>query len=162
MQFINDMIMNRRGSSRRGSSSRPGGPRLGYTLIRGPGVDLPTPAMIQLTSSDEEDEETLRELNQATHQQFEHVLLDVVQQNAPVCDGLGRRGFNALPKKKVGASARKCVFCFEEFKREEVIRLLPCTHYFHNHCLRPWFDSNTACPVCRFDVKKYFEDPDSN
>lgn len=50
--------------------------------------------------------------------------------------------------------------CFEEFQREELIRILPCGHYFHNQCLRPWFERNSHCLVCRLDVRKFFEEDD--
>ena len=63
-----------------------------------------------------------------------------------------------LPKRKIGASSRECVFCYEKFQNNEIVRILPCKHYFHIGCLKPWLECNTSCPVCRFDVKKYFED----
>ena len=63
-----------------------------------------------------------------------------------------------LPLKKVGRSTRNCVMCLEEFAKEEVIQVLPCSHYFHQGCLRPWFEGNTHCPLCRLDLKKFFEE----
>ena len=80
------------------------------------------------------------------------------QENNP--DGLDNALRKRLPLKRIGKSTRKCAFCFDEFEREQVIRTLPCSHYFHNRCLKPWFEKNAHCPVCRFDVKKFFEEDD--
>eukprot|EP00753_Platysulcus_tardus_P012616 PLAT3495.1.p1 GENE.PLAT3495.1~~PLAT3495.1.p1 ORF type:complete len:151 (+),score=39.93 PLAT3495.1:322-774(+) len=45
-----------------------------------------------------------------------------------------------------------CSICLCPFEHGDDIVLLPCPHYFHNHCLRPWFKDNHHCPVCRFDL----------
>lgn len=36
--------------------------------------------------------------------------------------------------------------------------MLPCSHYFHKNCLKPWFKYQKDCPTCRFDIEEYFED----
>lgn len=75
-------------------------------------------------------------------------------------EGLDKRYWRRLPLKRVGKSTRKCVVCVEEFRPEEVIRILPCAHYFHNACLKPWFERNSQCIICRLDIKKFFEEDD--
>ncbi|KAJ3186066.1 hypothetical protein HDU85_000981 [Gaertneriomyces sp. JEL0708] len=49
-----------------------------------------------------------------------------------------------------------CPICLEAFIEGEPIReLLPCRHYFHNHCIEPWLTTRCGvCPVCRFDLVK--------
>jgi hypothetical protein len=37
----------------------------------------------------------------------------------------------------------------------EKIRALPCSHAFHQGCLRPWLASHTSCPTCRFDLGSF-------
>lgn len=71
---------------------------------------------------------------------------------------MSRRLLRRVGKRKVGKSRRNCVFCLETYQREQIIRVLPCKHYFHYACLRPWFEKNTRCPVCRFDIRKYLEE----
>ena len=75
-------------------------------------------------------------------------------------EGLEKHYVKKLPKKRVGKSKRDCVVCYETFAEHDLIRILPCKHYFHYGCLKPWFEANTSCPVCRFDVRKFFEDDD--
>ena len=31
-------------------------------------------------------------------------------------------------------------------------RELPCAHVFHDSCVRPWFDRQHTCPLCRFSL----------
>ncbi|MCL7028700.1 hypothetical protein MKW94_025510 [Papaver nudicaule] len=47
----------------------------------------------------------------------------------------------------------KCVVCLSEFRDEDMLRLLPCHHAFHPHCIGTWFVSSSTCPVCRSDLK---------
>lgn len=32
---------------------------------------------------------------------------------------------------------------------ETVAHLLPCGHYLHNDCLKPWVERANSCPICR-------------
>ncbi|KAG0014175.1 E3 ubiquitin-protein ligase rnf13 [Entomortierella chlamydospora] len=45
-----------------------------------------------------------------------------------------------------------CAICLEEYEVGERLRELPCKHYFHAHCIDPWFkDVHSICPVCKRD-----------
>ena len=47
----------------------------------------------------------------------------------------------------------ECSVCLNEFKDEEVLRILPdCLHVFHPHCISPWLSDHLTCPVCRFVI----------
>ena len=70
---------------------------------------------------------------------------------------IGLRLFRSLPKKRVGSSSKSCVFCMEGFLHQDLIKVLPCKHYFHYSCLKPWFKKDTKCPTCRLDVTTFFE-----
>jgi len=61
-----------------------------------------------------------------------------------------------LKKCKIGESKSKCTICLEQFKKNQVIQILPCHHKFHHKCLKPWFKTSTCCPLCRMDIKKHF------
>ncbi len=46
-----------------------------------------------------------------------------------------------------------CNVCFEEYKENEYIRVLPnCKHHFHKRCIDKWLKKKAQCAVCRFNV----------
>lgn len=48
-----------------------------------------------------------------------------------------------------------CAICWD---RMESARKLPCSHLFHNSCLRSWLEQDTSCPTCRTSLKHRTED----
>jgi hypothetical protein len=71
-------------------------------------------------------------------------------------DGLSQEDFKKIRKCKIGLSKSECSVCFEVFKKNQVINILPCKHKFHYKCIKPWLKKSTCCPLCRMDLKKYF------
>ena len=71
-------------------------------------------------------------------------------------DCLSKTDFKKLKKCRVGDSKSKCTVCLEGFEKNQIIRILPCHHKFHDKCTKPWFKKSVFCPLCRFDVKKHF------
>ncbi|CDW72137.1 e3 ubiquitin-protein ligase sdir1-like [Stylonychia lemnae] len=51
------------------------------------------------------------------------------------------------------SNKNQCTICIENFVDEEVIKILPCFHQFHNSCIDDWLLRKTLCPVCKFDIK---------
>ncbi|XP_009621140.1 RING-H2 finger protein ATL16-like [Nicotiana tabacum] len=50
-------------------------------------------------------------------------------------------------------SFRRCVVCLNEFKEDEMLRLLPkCSHAFHLDCIDIWLQNNASCPLCRTSI----------
>ncbi|MCE3216825.1 hypothetical protein HAX54_008306 [Datura stramonium] len=50
-------------------------------------------------------------------------------------------------------SFRRCVVCLNEFKEDEMLRLLPkCSHAFHLDCIDIWLQNNANCPLCRTSI----------
>ena len=41
-----------------------------------------------------------------------------------------------------------CSICLCEFEDDDKIRMLPCSHPFHQPCIDQWLENNTTCPLC--------------
>jgi hypothetical protein len=42
-----------------------------------------------------------------------------------------------------------CSICLTDFQPEELCTFLPCLHFFHPPCIRPWLANHSTCPYCR-------------
>lgn len=55
---------------------------------------------------------------------------------------------------RIGKGSLECAVCINEFRDDEILRLLPgCSHVFHLQCIGPWLASNATCPVCRANLE---------
>ena len=63
-----------------------------------------------------------------------------------------------LPPAVVEEAAVDCIFCLCSLpydsmpltgECEPVAQLVPCSHFMHDHCLKPWTAIANTCPVCR-------------
>jgi hypothetical protein len=47
-----------------------------------------------------------------------------------------------------------CAVCLEEFTDggEEKLRMIPCSHSFHERCIFDWLNRVRRCPLCRFAI----------
>jgi hypothetical protein len=49
---------------------------------------------------------------------------------------------------------RLCSICQQNFSSGDIIRKINhCTHFYHQSCLDQWFENNTKCPECQFDIR---------
>jgi len=47
----------------------------------------------------------------------------------------------------------KCLICMSKYKAGDVVKTLPCIHYFHQKCIDAWFStSHSTCPECRHSI----------
>lgn len=46
-------------------------------------------------------------------------------------------------------STDSCPICYEEIGYGIQLR---CKHVYHNDCISKWFNTNTTCPMCRYDI----------
>ncbi|GIY96554.1 hypothetical protein CEXT_72521 [Caerostris extrusa] len=46
-----------------------------------------------------------------------------------------------------------CSICLDT-SRNRKMRLLPCSHSFHNRCIQKWMKSNPKCPICRNSLEE--------
>ncbi|TVT99595.1 hypothetical protein EJB05_55025, partial [Eragrostis curvula] len=57
----------------------------------------------------------------------------------------------ALPMPTVGETAeRGCALCGELFKEGDLLRMMPCSHSFHQICTFRRLRVNGTCPCCHF------------
>lgn len=43
-----------------------------------------------------------------------------------------------------------CSVCQENFNNDEIVKILPCNHYFHKDCIEQWLSNyHHKCPICR-------------
>lgn len=45
-----------------------------------------------------------------------------------------------------------CAICKDDVSKEEVVKQLPCLHYYHGECIVPWLRMRNTCPVCRHEL----------
>lgn len=44
----------------------------------------------------------------------------------------------------------ECAICLEDIKQNELVKILPCKHIFHDHCVKGWVvNIRGICPLCR-------------
>nr|XP_004670698.1 E3 ubiquitin-protein ligase RLIM-like [Jaculus jaculus] len=46
-----------------------------------------------------------------------------------------------------------CSVCITEYTEGCKIRILPCFHEYHDHCIDRWLSENATCPICRRQLK---------
>ena len=81
---------------------------------------------------------------------------------------LGEEATRALPQKRFSEAARRdsssdketCAICVDEFQQEDMVRILPCSHFFHPDCIDPWLTEHSSmCPLCKQSVSQQNEQP---
>lgn len=67
---------------------------------------------------------------------------------------------NRLPTRCIcegEAVEEECAVCYEDYKAGDVVKTLPCLHFFHAPCIDKWMSSNHPgsmnCPVCNTRVE---------
>ena len=46
----------------------------------------------------------------------------------------------------------QCAICLTDFEDKDKVRLLSCTHVYHDDCIGQWFEANSSCPVCKHNL----------
>jgi len=56
-----------------------------------------------------------------------------------------------------------CSICLEEYCDGHRLRVLPCHHAFHSHCIGPWLTRRSpTCPLCKADFEGVGGDEEDN
>ncbi|KAF4321674.1 hypothetical protein JM18_001365 [Phytophthora kernoviae] len=48
-----------------------------------------------------------------------------------------------------------CAVCCDEFEVDEMVRALPCLHFYHRECIDQWLVHHRMCPICKYVVNVY-------
>ncbi|KAM9269803.1 E3 ubiquitin-protein ligase RNF128 [Cariama cristata] len=56
--------------------------------------------------------------------------------------------------KETDPDGDSCAVCIEQYKPNEVVRILTCNHLFHKNCVDPWLLEHRTCPMCKCDILK--------
>ncbi len=74
---------------------------------------------------------------------------------------LDENDYNKLPISKYSnldttkIDCNKCTICLANFDNEDLVKILPCQHIFHNDCINVWLQNyNYKCPICRKEAGK--------
>ncbi|XP_030373769.1 E3 ubiquitin-protein ligase Iruka [Scaptodrosophila lebanonensis] len=71
---------------------------------------------------------------------------------------------NDIPNVKVTAEEverkMQCSICWDDFKLDETVRKLPCSHLYHENCIVPWLNLHSTCPICRKSLAE--DDPNED
>ncbi|KAH8312388.1 hypothetical protein KR044_010485 [Drosophila immigrans] len=66
---------------------------------------------------------------------------------------LSSQRINEIPNVKISAEEverkMQCSVCWDDFKLDETVRKLPCSHLYHENCIVPWLNLHSTCPICR-------------
>ncbi|KAK8931157.1 E3 ubiquitin-protein ligase [Platanthera zijinensis] len=52
----------------------------------------------------------------------------------------------------VSSEDAACCICLVTYAENDVLRELPCTHFFHAECVDKWLKINALCPLCKYIV----------
>ncbi|CAN6291374.1 unnamed protein product [Urochloa humidicola] len=84
--------------------------------------------------------------------------LDILLQRLAESD-LNRSGTPPAKKEAVDAlptvnikEVLGCSVCLEDFEMGAEAKQMPCQHKFHSHCILPWLELHSSCPICRFQL----------
>lgn len=54
-----------------------------------------------------------------------------------------------------------CCICLARYTDNDLLRELPCTHFFHTECVDKWLKINASCPLCKFEISNGNVNPSS-
>ncbi|KAJ4917990.1 RING/U-box superfamily protein [Raphanus sativus] len=63
-----------------------------------------------------------------------------------------RDAVEALASVIIQEPGLQCSVCLDDFEVGTLGKQMPCNHRFHPHCLLPWLELHSSCPVCRYQL----------
>lgn len=82
-------------------------------------------------------------------------------ENSVSLGGLSIQELNRFPELSFGKNRlekiqSECLICLDEFKKREMVLMLPCIHLYHEKCIGDWMKNHSTCPFCNFNVRVVF------
>lgn len=92
-----------------------------------------------------------------TQEAMDAIITDMMnQQGASNAPGPANpEAIAALPKKKLDEEMLgpehkgECSVCMDDVVIGDEVVVLPCSHWFHEHCADMWLKQHNTCPICR-------------
>ena len=75
--------------------------------------------------------------------------------------GVNINNYEILKKKDIPTN-KECYICLKNFKKNDIVRKLPCEHIFCENCLKPWLLKNSVCPICKYELKPKRNDDEND
>ncbi|KAI4975022.1 hypothetical protein ZWY2020_048629 [Hordeum vulgare] len=67
-----------------------------------------------------------------------------------------RSSVKALPSAIVAGGeegeGEECSVCKDRVVAGERVKMMPCSHRYHEDCILPWLEVRNSCPLCRFEL----------
>ncbi|CAN6447923.1 unnamed protein product [Victoria cruziana] len=57
-----------------------------------------------------------------------------------------------LTREDLDSSRNLCAVCKDDISKDELVKRLPCSHFYHGDCIFPWLNLRNTCPVCRYQL----------
>lgn len=74
--------------------------------------------------------------------------------SATASKGLDARKLDLLSSYElVKALDTGCCICLEDLEEGNLATVLPCSHAYHQGCIRQWLQGHTTCPLCKCEVE---------
>ncbi|ORX71190.1 hypothetical protein DL89DRAFT_221739 [Linderina pennispora] len=90
------------------------------------------------------------------HQQFlDNIITQLMEEASANATGpppASREFIRRLPVLKASDTNQSCTICNDEFAEDCELTRLPCKHYFHRECIKPWLELHNTCPMCRHEL----------
>ena len=97
----------------------------------------------------------MQEKQAATRSRIEDLNFEEKTKNKLVWDQKTVEYINKLPVAKYyeakteDDNSTMCTICQDEYQDDTDVLCLPCTHLFHETCIKSWLGKSTQCPNCR-------------
>lgn len=75
--------------------------------------------------------------------------VDALEEAAAAAGAVERDSDSNTEHSTAAASLAECTVCLEEWGEGDVLRTLPCRHFFHVKCIDRWLSRHGSCPICR-------------
>ncbi|CAD8161500.1 unnamed protein product [Paramecium octaurelia] len=63
------------------------------------------------------------------------------------------RKINLEQIKQLDEDHMKCLICLCEYEEEDLVKTIPCLHYFHDDCIDKWLKKSRHCPICKNELE---------